>query len=129
MSYLWLQKLFFTLVNYFLSCFASCKVNGNYLQAMVIPKISKMFLYWNHLSIYTKSLFYRDTCKIRCLGCNHMFVAFSALLAKFKIVNQIFLYALERREHTNYHRLFGSRSEWKACAFKKGMYNIIQILK
>lgn len=99
------------------------------LEVQLTVKGSKPFV----LSLVTKTIFLplliMDTCKIRFLGYNHMFVAFSALLAKFKIVNKIFLYALERREHTNYHRLFGSRSEWKACAFKKGMYNIIQILK
>lgn len=54
-----------------------------------------------------------------------MFVVFSVLLVKFKIVNKIFFYVLERREYINYYRLFGSRSEWKVCVFKKGMYNII----
>lgn len=58
-----------------------------------------------------------------CLGSYHMFVAFSILQAKFENF-KIVLCILERREHTNYHRLFGGRSEWKACAFKKGKYNI-----
>ena len=45
------------------------------------------------------------------------------VLPKFKTVIKYF-FSSERSEHTNYHRLPGGRSGWKACAFKKGIYNI-----